>query len=78
MYRTRDTYKVKMNKKSNSQEIFRSDIRLKKMLMEIRKERFMMGRDKEPISLKRLSLAITRIPNIKNTLLNAQIRRNYE
>lgn len=55
-------------------EIARVDLEFKRMLKEIQIERIKRGRDQEPISSKRLSLAVARIPNIREVLCNAEIK----
>jgi len=58
----------------NNKELMRADLNFKEMLKEIRKERFKRGLDKEPLSSKRLTLALTRVPNLKKILTEAEIK----
>jgi hypothetical protein len=51
----------------------RVDPALKKFLDDIRVERFRRGKDKSPKSPARISLAITRVPRLRDILLEANI-----
>jgi len=51
----------------------RVDPRFKQFLDEIRVERFRDGKDKMPKSPARISLAITRVPNLREILRGAKI-----
>lgn len=55
--------------------IIRSDKEFKKFLREIKVERIKKGIDKEPLSDRRLTLAITRIPGIRDVLGKASITK---
>jgi len=51
----------------------RVDPAFRKFLDEIRVERFRCGKDKMPKSPARISLAITRVPNLRKILAEARI-----
>ena len=51
----------------------RVDSEFKQMLNEIRMDRFRCGKDKEPKTTARLTLALTRVPNLKKILSEARI-----
>jgi len=51
----------------------RVDPALKKFLDDIRMERFRSGKDKTPKSPARISLAITRVPKLRDILMEANI-----
>jgi len=51
----------------------RVDPELKKLLDEIRIDRFRSGKDRTPKSPARISLAITRIPGLREILREARI-----
>jgi len=51
----------------------RTDIEFKKMLDEIKLDRFRCGKDKIPKTTARLTLALTRVPNLKKILSEATI-----
>jgi len=51
----------------------RSDPEFKKLIEGIRLERFRNGKDKKPLTTSRMTLAITRIPNIKKILGESRI-----
>jgi len=53
--------------------MMRGDREFKKFLEEIKLERMKKGLDKRPLSDRRLTLAIRRIPGIKDVLLDANI-----
>lgn len=53
--------------------ITRTDREFKKMLKEIKAKRFREGLDDELLSDRRLTLAISRIPNIRDILSKATI-----
>jgi len=55
--------------------MIRSDIKFKDFLKEIKIERIKKGLDKQPLSDRRLTLAITRIPGIKDVLGRASITK---
>lgn len=57
----------------NNKDIMRADMKFKEMLKEIKLERFKRGLDKEPVSSRRLTLALTRIPRLKDILMEAKI-----
>lgn len=59
--------------KNNNTIPTRVDPALKKFLDDIRVERFRSGIDRTPRSPARISLAITRVPNLKKILLEATI-----
>lgn len=59
--------------KNHRDELMRADAEFKKMLKEIRLERFKRGLDKEPLSSRRLTLALSRVPKLKDVLLEAKI-----
>ena len=47
---------------------------LKDLLRDITYERFKLGKDKVPLKTPRLSMAITRIPKIKELMVNSEIK----
>jgi len=51
----------------------RVDPALKRFLDDIRIERFRSGKDRVPKSPARISLAITRVPNLRQILMEANI-----
>ena len=53
--------------------LIRSDLKLKKLLNEIKLERIRKGKDKKMLSDRRLTLAIARIPRLKEVLENAEL-----
>jgi len=55
--------------------ITRTDREFKKMLKEIKAKRFKEGLDEELLSDRRLTLAISRIPNIRDILSKATITK---
>lgn len=61
-----------MSKRANTIPV-RVDPALKEFLQEISGNRFKSGKDKWPKSPARLSLAITRVPNLKKILEEAKI-----
>ena len=46
---------------------------LKKLLEDTRRERLVLNKDKKPLSDTRLTLAMSRIPNIKDILIKSRI-----
>ena len=63
-----------MARKTTSNEILRGDPIFKEMLRDIKIERVKRGRDKRFLSDKRLTLAIARIPKLKDILADADIK----
>lgn len=55
----------------------RVDNEFKKMLGEVRVERLKNGKDKNPLSLTRLTKALKNIPNIKDVLIKANIKKEF-
>jgi hypothetical protein len=51
----------------------RVDPEFKRWLDELRTERFRAGKDRQPKSGARISLALTRVPNLKKILMEARI-----
>jgi len=51
----------------------RVDATFKKYLDEIRMTRFRSGKDKQPLPMSRLTLAITRVPKLKELLEESKI-----
>lgn len=47
---------------------------MKKLLDDVRIERLKCGKDRKPLSNKRLSLAVTRIPSLKDSLIKGDIK----
>lgn len=66
-----------MKDKSNSKEIMRGSPEFKEFLREIKLKRIICGKDKKMLSDKRLTLAMTRIPNLKEILTNSEIKDEY-
>jgi hypothetical protein len=55
----------------------RVDKEFQGMLREVRTERIKNGKDKNPLSLTRLTTALKNIPNIKDVLVKANIRSKF-
>jgi len=56
--------------------ILRADQRFKEMLKEINLERIKQGKSKEMLSQRRLTLAMTRIPNLKEFMIKSEIKND--
>lgn len=63
-----------MTEKNSSKELMRVDLEFKRMLKEISMERLRRQRDKDLVSSKRLTLALTRVPRLKDLLMEADIQ----
>lgn len=59
--------------KGNSVNI-RVDPELKKLFEDVSIERLRIGKDRKQLTPRRLSLAITRIPTLKDILVRSEIR----
>lgn len=59
--------------KNNSIPI-RSDPELKKLLQDVKLEKIKLGKNRELLSDRRLTLAITRIPDLKRKLIDWDIK----
>lgn len=55
-------------------KILRSDEEFVKLLREVKIDRIKKGLDKKPLSDKRLTLAISRIPKLKDLLVQSEIK----
>ena len=53
----------------------RGDVKFKEMLDKIKIERLKKEKDKKPLSDTRLTLALTRIPNLADFMINSDMRR---
>lgn len=55
-----------------------ADEKFPEWLDEISISRVKSGLDKKPVSKRRLTLALTRVPNLKEVLLSAEIKEELE
>jgi hypothetical protein len=63
---------------AKQQEIVRASPEFKKLLRDIKIDRVKLGLNKELLSDRRLTRAITRIPNIRDVLVKWRIDDNKE
>lgn len=63
-------------KKQNTKELTRNDLKFKQLLKDVKIERIKTGKDQKFLSDKRLTLAISRIPNIKKFLIDSDIKED--
>ncbi len=60
--------------KTNNKELTRTDLKFQQLLREVKLDRVKKGKDLKFLSDKRLTRAISRIPNIKDFLINSEIK----
>lgn len=56
-------------------KILKSHKNFDKVLSEVQYKRLLAGKEKKPLSKTRLTLAISRIPNLKELLINSEIKK---
>ena len=63
----------KMGYKNNSVPM-RASLEFRKMMEKVKIERLKLGKDKKPINISRITLALTRIPELDKRLIESDFK----